>query len=192
MSLNKIHYFSLTEIWVAEGQPSPNTSYTSSNREGHGENPTQAAGDRVPGRGNGLVSRDRAGPATGHTNGPLIPGMGLCQRMQDKTQTLEKRLHHRSREKMSKAQSLKLGERSDPARVRWASCHWAWALLFLAYSVLKSWKAQNLRNPEVQVKGSKFWKSEIPEDKLPGESSQVSNSVKAKTAGSYPVHAERN
>ena len=108
-----------------------------------------------------------------------------------KTQTLEKRLDCRSWEKMSETCSLKLGERLEPSHGK-VSWHWAWPLLLLAHPVLKARKAQNPRNLEVQVKGPQFGKLEICEDKLPGESSQVSNSVKTKTTGSYPVRAERN
>lgn len=43
----------------------------------------------------------------------LIPGIGICQRGQDKTRTLERRLDHSSLEKMPKAQTLRLGERSE-------------------------------------------------------------------------------
>ena len=46
----------------------------------------------------------------------LIPGIGICQRGQDKIWTLERRLDHSSSEKMPKAQTLRLGERSAWAR----------------------------------------------------------------------------
>lgn len=62
------------------------------------------------------MSGDGAG-GSGHqpqgTGLALIPGIGIGQRGQDKTRTLERRLDHRSREKMPKAQTLSLGEKSE-------------------------------------------------------------------------------
>lgn len=64
-------------------------------------------------RDNRFLSGDGAGSSSGSTSSPLIPGRAMCQRTQDKTQTLEKRLDHHSGEKMSKALSLKPGESSE-------------------------------------------------------------------------------
>lgn len=142
MSLNKSHCFSQTRIQVAEGQPGPNTSYTSSNHEGHSEGPNRRAGDRRPEKAE--VGAWRWWRTSHRARGWSSDSWdGMWQRMQDKTQTLE-RIGAQSRKEMSKALSLKLGKTSEPSldKMRW---HSARALLLLAFSVLKAREPQNLR-----------------------------------------------
>lgn len=52
-SLDKSRHFSLTRIQVAEGQPGSNTRDTSPPYGGRSEGPSQAAGDRGPGKATG-------------------------------------------------------------------------------------------------------------------------------------------
>ena len=154
----------LTRIQVAEGQAGPNTSCTSSNHEGQGDGPNQIPRDRGPGGQQVGVWRWPEGVGT-HYRAQEWPSAWDKKRRWDTTQTLERRLDHRSQEKMSKAQALKLGEGSQPSQGK-KTWHWARALVFLAHVVLKAGSPQNLSNPEVQVKEPQLWKLEGPEDKL--------------------------
>lgn len=83
MSLNKSHHFSQTRIQVAEGQPSPNTSYTFPNIKATVRVPIREQ-ETEDQRRQRLVPGDGGEPATGHMEGPLIPEMGCGRRCRTK------------------------------------------------------------------------------------------------------------